>query len=170
MTDKLEHCSQEESSHAFLALVDLYELLIKSLWGGAGAGPNKETDLSFLATSDELCMSILRLSRFQLALSELYELISCCGSLTSLPFPPTTMPPPRLLFVVLAGFLTVTITVVLLRRPFSSLTPFKPSFTYPDEFGPGRSLISWLVDEEAGYSAFVQQRHEALVRLGDFNP
>ncbi len=80
------------------------------------------------------------------------------------------MMPPRLLFVVLAGFLSVTITVVLLRRPFSSLTPFKPSFTYPDEFGPDRSLSSWLVDEEAGYSAFVQQRHEALVRLGDFNP
>jgi len=83
------------------------------------------------------------------------------------PFPPTTMPP-RQFFVVLAGFLTITITVLLLRRPLSSLTP---SFSYPDVFGSGRSLSSWLLEEEAGYSAFVQERHDALARLGEgFNP
>jgi hypothetical protein len=74
----------------------------------------------------------------------------------------------RRFFVRLAGFLIITIPALLLRRSLSSLTP---SFSYPDIFGPGHSLGSWLLEEEAGYSAFVQERHDALARLGEgFNP
>jgi hypothetical protein len=74
--------------------------------------------------------------------------------------------PPRYFFVVLAGFLTVTVTVLLLRRPFTS-----PSFSYPGVFGPGHYLSAWLLEEEAGYSSFLRDRQAALERLGqEFNP
>lgn len=72
---------------------------------------------------------------------------------------------PRLFVVVLAGFLTVTITALLLRRPFSS-----PSFSYPGVFGPGHYLASWLLEEEAAYSVSLRERQQAVEKWGDFNP
>jgi len=63
--------------------------------------------------------------------------------------------------VVLAGFLTVSITLLLFRRPFAT-----PTFSYPGVFGPGHYLSNWLLDEEAGYAAFLQDRKEAIVKLG----
>lgn len=72
---------------------------------------------------------------------------------------------PRLFVVILAGFLTVTITALLLRRPF-----YSPSFSYPGVFGPGHYLASWLLEEEAGYSAFLRERQQAVEKWGDFNP
>ncbi len=89
------------------------------------------------------------------------------GSLIQLLFPSTTVPSRRF-FIGLAGFLIITIPILLLRHPLSSLPP---SFSYPDVFGSGRSLSSWLLEEEAGYSAFVQKCHDALGRLGEgYNP
>ena len=72
--------------------------------------------------------------------------------------------PPRLFVVVLAGFLTVTITALLLRRPFST-----QSFSYPGVFGPGHYLASWLLEEEAGYSSFLRDRQQAIERWGEFD-
>jgi hypothetical protein len=68
---------------------------------------------------------------------------------------------PRHFFVVLAGFLTVSLTLLLFRRPFAT-----PTFSYPGVFGPGHYLSNWLLDEEAGYDAFLQDRKEAIVKLG----
>jgi hypothetical protein len=68
---------------------------------------------------------------------------------------------PRLFVVVLAGFLTLTLTALLLRRPFST-----PSFSYPGVFGPGHYLASWLLEEEAGYSAFLLQRQQDVETVG----
>ena len=72
---------------------------------------------------------------------------------------------PRQFFVVLAGFLIVNITFLLLRHSFSA-----PSFSHSGVFSPGQSLSSWLLEEEAWYAAAVRDRHRTIESLGEFNP
>ncbi|KAH9961553.1 methyltransferase domain-containing protein [Russula dissimulans] len=67
--------------------------------------------------------------------------------------------PPRLSFVALAAFLTTTI--LLLLRPF-----FAQSSFYHNVFGRGRSLSSWLNEEEARYAAALQDRQQLITKWG----
>jgi len=67
--------------------------------------------------------------------------------------------PPRLSFLALTVFLTATI--LLLFRPF-----FTQSSLYHNIFGHGRSLQSWLNEEEARYAAALQDRQQLITKVG----
>jgi hypothetical protein len=71
--------------------------------------------------------------------------------------------PPRP--TVLALVLLITVTIILLLRPFSASINSYSSY-YRDAFGPGRSLRAWLADEEARYAVAVQERLELIKKWG----
>lgn len=71
--------------------------------------------------------------------------------------------PPRPTIIALV--ILITVTVILLLRPFSSsLTSY--STYYRDVFGSNRSLRTWLADEEARYTVAVQERLELIKKWG----
>jgi hypothetical protein len=71
--------------------------------------------------------------------------------------------PPRP--TVVAVVLLLTVTLILLLRPFSATLNGYSSY-YRDVFGHGRSLRAWLADEEARYAVAVQERLELIKKWG----
>ncbi|KAH8988086.1 methyltransferase domain-containing protein [Lactarius akahatsu] len=72
------------------------------------------------------------------------------------------MPPrPTVLTIVIL----ITIAVILLLRPYSATLNGYSSY-YRDAFGPGRSLRTWLADEEAHYAVAIQERLELIKKWG----
>jgi hypothetical protein len=72
---------------------------------------------------------------------------------------------PRSSFVILATLFNIGIVLV---RFFSTVPepPTSSSSFYHDAFGPGRSLGTWLKDEEERYVAVVRDRHQLIKKWG----
>jgi hypothetical protein len=71
--------------------------------------------------------------------------------------------PPRPTVVSLV--LLILVAAILLIRPYSANLNGYSSY-YRDVFGHGRSLRSWLADEEARYVVAVQERLELIKKWG----
>ncbi|KAH9069718.1 methyltransferase domain-containing protein [Lactarius deliciosus] len=71
--------------------------------------------------------------------------------------------PPRP--TVLTLVILITVAVILLLRPYSATLNGYSSY-YRDAFGPGRSLRTWLADEEALYAVAIQERLELVKKWG----
>ncbi len=71
--------------------------------------------------------------------------------------------PPRP--TVLALFLLIAVTVILLFRSFSEPLHGSSSY-YRDVFGRGHSLRAWLADEETRYAVAVQERLDLIKKWG----
>lgn len=69
--------------------------------------------------------------------------------------------PPRPSIVALAAF--IAICIVLILHQFSSSSS---SSYYRDVFTRGRSLKTWLNDEEERYTAFLQDRQQLIRKYG----
>lgn len=67
--------------------------------------------------------------------------------------------PPRPSVVVLATF--IALFILLFLHQFSSYSSY-----YRDVFTRGRSLKTWLDDEEERYAAFVQDRQQLIRKWG----
>lgn len=69
---------------------------------------------------------------------------------------------PRPSIVVLAT--VIAICIVLVLHQFFQLSAYSPY--YRDVFTRGRSLKTWLNDEEERYSAFLQDRRQLIRKWG----
>jgi len=70
---------------------------------------------------------------------------------------------PRPTFIAIAALLTLTL--ILLLRPFLATLSLPTSF-YCDLFGCGRTLRTWLEQEDARYAVALERRQQLIERWG----
>jgi hypothetical protein len=73
----------------------------------------------------------------------------------------TTIMPPRPSIVALATFIAVSFILILHQFSSSSSSSY-----YRDVFTRGRSLKTWLNDEEEHYTAFLEDRQQLIRKWG----
>ncbi|KAH9025478.1 methyltransferase domain-containing protein [Lactarius hengduanensis] len=104
------------------------------------------------------CRISLHLTHHSLKPHSLSLSIVFCPTSTSLLCHPVR---PTVLTIVIL----ITVAVILLLQPYSAILNGYSSY-YRDAFGPGRSLRTWLADEEALYAVAIQERLELIKKWG----